>query len=73
MNGKVKWFDAAKGYGFIQTEQQNDVFVHFSGIAEELDPKGQSKFKTLQEGQEVTFDISEGKKGPNATNVRIKR
>jgi cold shock protein len=64
MKGTVKWFDSAKGYGFIQTEQGNDVFVHYSGIAK----KG---FRVLNEGQEVSFEITEGKKGPQAIDVEI--
>ncbi len=63
MKGKVKWFDSAKGYGFIQTEEGNDVFVHHTGIERE-------GFRVLEEGQEVEFDISDGKRGPQATNVK---
>jgi CspA family cold shock protein len=62
MQGKVKWFNAEKGYGFIETEQGGDVFVHFSAIQQE-------GFKTLDEGQEVEFDIVEGARGPQAANV----
>ncbi|MDC3413580.1 cold-shock protein [Aquibacillus sp. 3ASR75-11] len=61
-NGKVKWFNADKGFGFIEREDGDDVFVHFSAIQGE-------GFKTLDEGQEVTFDIEEGQRGPQATNV----
>ncbi|AUJ26454.1 MULTISPECIES: cold-shock protein [Virgibacillus] len=61
-NGVVKWFNAEKGYGFIQQEEGNDVFVHYSAIQEE-------GFKTLEEGQEVSFDIVEGERGPQAANV----
>ncbi|WP_181348365.1 cold-shock protein [Thalassobacillus sp. CUG 92003] len=61
-NGTVKWFNAEKGYGFIQVEGGNDVFVHFSAIQEE-------GFKTLEEGQSVTFEIVEGDRGPQAANV----
>jgi CspA family cold shock protein len=64
MKGTVKWFDSAKGYGFIQTEQGNDVFVHYSGIAK----KG---YRVLNEGQEVSFEITDGKKGPQAIDVEI--
>ncbi|AKO92296.1 MULTISPECIES: cold-shock protein CspD [Priestia] len=61
-NGKVKWFNADKGFGFIEVEGGDDVFVHFSAIQGE-------GFKTLEEGQEVTFDVEEGNRGPQATNV----
>lgn len=61
-NGVVKWFNAEKGYGFIQIEDGNDVFVHYSAIQEE-------GFKTLEEGQEVSFEIVEGDRGPQAANV----
>ena len=60
--GTVKWFNASKGYGFISREGGPDVFVHFSAI------KGQG-FKTLAEGQAVTFDVEQGQKGPQAVNV----
>jgi CspA family cold shock protein len=62
MQGKVKWFNAEKGYGFIEREDGGDVFVHFSAIQTE-------GFKTLEEGQEVEFDIVEGARGPQAANV----
>lgn len=61
-NGKVKWFNAEKGYGFIEVEGGNDVFVHYSAIEGE-------GFKTLEEGQDVSFDIVEGNRGPQAANV----
>lgn len=60
--GSVKWFNADKGFGFIEVEGQDDVFVHFSAIQGE-------GFKTLEEGQSVTFDIEEGNRGPQAANV----
>ncbi|NOY53816.1 MAG: cold-shock protein [Deltaproteobacteria bacterium] len=60
--GTVKWFNDGKGYGFIEQEDGPDVFVHFSAIQEE-------GFKTLEEGQRVSFDVSEGQKGPQASNV----
>ncbi|RQD67935.1 MAG: cold-shock protein [Tindallia sp. MSAO_Bac2] len=60
--GTVKWFNAEKGYGFISRENGEDVFVHFSAIT-------MDGFKTLDEGQEVEFEIVEGEKGPQATNV----
>jgi len=62
VKGKVKWFSAEKGYGFIETEEGEDVFVHFSAIQGE-------GFKTLEEGQEVEFEVTEGKRGPQAINV----
>jgi CspA family cold shock protein len=62
MTGKVKWFNAEKGYGFIESEEGGDVFVHFSAI--QIDG-----FKTLEEGQAVEFDIVEGARGPQAANV----
>lgn len=62
MQGKVKWFNAEKGFGFIETEEGNDVFVHFSAIQQE-------GFKSLDEGQSVEFDIVEGNRGPQAANV----
>ncbi|MBB6452268.1 CspA family cold shock protein [Salirhabdus euzebyi] len=61
-NGVVKWFNAEKGYGFIQVEGADDVFVHYSAIQEE-------GFKTLEEGQNVQFEIVEGDRGPQAANV----
>jgi len=60
--GKVKWFNAEKGFGFIETAEGTDVFVHFSAIQTE-------GFKTLEEGQAVTFEIVEGNRGPQAANV----
>jgi len=61
-NGIVKWFSDKKGYGFIENEEGGDVFVHFSAIA-------MSGFKTLAEGDRVTFEIEEGDRGPAAANV----
>lgn len=62
MQGKVKWFNKEKGFGFIEREDGNDVFVHFSAIQED-------GFKSLQEGEAVEFDIVEGPKGLQAANV----
>ncbi|MCK8828112.1 cold shock domain-containing protein [Natroniella acetigena] len=62
LTGSVKWFDNEKGYGFIEREEGDDVFVHFSAIEEE-------GFKALDEGQEVEFEIVEGDRGPQAENV----
>ncbi len=62
MRGTVKWFNDSKGYGFIQQPEGDDVFVHFSAIAVE-------GFRTLAEGEEVEFEVSESDKGPQATNV----
>ena len=64
INGTVKWFNAEKGFGFIEREDGSDVFVHFSGIAGE-------GYKTLEEGQKVDFDITEGQRGEQATNVVV--
>ncbi len=63
MDGKVKWFNSEKGYGFIELAQGGDVFVHFSAIQ-------QDGYKTLDEGQPVEFEIVEGARGPQAANVR---
>ena len=60
--GTVKWFNNQKGYGFISDEEGKDVFVHYSGLNME-------GFKSLDEGQAVTFDVTDGAKGPQATNV----
>ena len=60
--GTVKWFNAEKGYGFIEGQDGKDVFVHFSAIV-------QDGFKSLEEGQEVEFDVVEGARGPQAANV----
>ncbi len=61
--GKVKWFNERKGFGFIEQEGGTDIFVHFSAIQS-------SGFKTLSEGQQVSFDVVQGKKGLEAENVR---
>jgi cold shock protein len=63
-NGIVKWFDDRKGYGFIEQEDGTDVFVHHSGI-------NATGFKSLSEGDNVTFDVEQGKKGPSAVNVTV--
>lgn len=66
MQGKVKWFNQEKGYGFIEVEGDKDVFVHYSAIQ-------QDGFKTLKEGDSVEFDVVEGQKGPQAENVTVIR
>jgi CspA family cold shock protein len=63
-NGSVKWFDDRKGYGFIEQEDGSDVFVHHSGISG-------NGFKSLREGDRVSFDIEQGQKGPAAVNVTV--
>ncbi|MGD9364574.1 MAG: cold-shock protein [Desulfobacteraceae bacterium] len=63
-NGTVKWFNEKKGYGFIEQEDGPDVFVHHTGI-------NAQGFRTLNEGDHVTFDIEEGQKGLSAVNVRV--
>ena len=60
--GTVKWFNNQKGYGFISDEEGNDVFVHYSGL-------NVDGFKSLEEGQDVEYDVTEGAKGPQAVNV----
>ncbi|ADX25481.1 MULTISPECIES: cold-shock protein [Streptococcus] len=60
--GTVKWFNAEKGFGFISTENGQDVFAHFSAIQT-------NGFKTLEEGQKVEFDVEEGQRGPQAVNI----
>jgi CspA family cold shock protein len=61
--GTVKWFNESKGFGFIEQDNGADIFVHFSAIQS-------SGFKTLNEGQRVSFDVTQGKKGPAAENVK---
>ena len=63
MQGKVKWFNAEKGFGFIECEEGTDVFVHYSAIA-------MDGYKTLEEGAEVEFEVVDGAKGPQATGVK---
>ena len=63
MKGTVKWFNNQKGYGFISDENGDDVFVHYSGL-------NMDGFKSLDEGAQVEFDVTEGAKGPQATNVK---
>jgi CspA family cold shock protein len=62
MQGKVKWFNAEKGYGFIEQDEGGDIFVHYSAIQGE-------GYKTLEEGQRVEFDVVQGNRGPQAANV----
>ncbi|MGY0394827.1 MULTISPECIES: cold-shock protein [unclassified Fusobacterium] len=64
LNGKVKWFNKEKGFGFVTSEDGNDYFVHFTGIIGD-------GFRTLEEGQAVTFEVTEGKKGPMAIDVKV--
>jgi len=66
VNGTVKWFNSRKGFGFIDSEEGNDVFVHFSAIKADGD-----EYKSLNEGDKVTFDVSEGEKGPQASEVVV--
>jgi CspA family cold shock protein len=66
VTGKVKWFNAKKGYGFITRDDGGDVFVHYSAI------KGQG-YRALEEGQKVEFDVVQGEKGPQAANVSVLR
>lgn len=62
MTGTVKWFNSEKGFGFITTEEGEDVFAHYSQIQKD-------GFKSLEEGEAVSFDVTEGQKGPQATNI----
>ncbi|MFN8085394.1 MAG: cold-shock protein [Dermatophilaceae bacterium] len=63
-SGKVKWFNAEKGYGFIQRDGDSDVFVHYSAIQSD-------GYRTLEEGQAVEFELASGDKGPHALDVRV--
>ena len=63
MKGTVKWYDATKGFGFIKTDDEKDIFVHRSGLT--------NSFSGLDEGQEVEFEVEQGQKGPVAQNVKI--
>ncbi len=63
-NGRVKWFNETKGFGFIEQDGGKDVFVHFSAIKS-------NGFRTLAEGQEVSFDVEDGAKGPQAANLEV--
>ncbi len=65
VNGTVKWFNDSKGYGFIEQENGDDVFVHYSAISGD-------GFRSLQEGDKVTFEVEQGQKGPAAVNVTVK-
>lgn len=65
MRGTVKWFNNARGYGFITMEDDTDVFVHWTGIVSD------KKFKSIAEGQKVTFDITDGERGKQAVNVSV--
>jgi cold shock protein len=64
MEGTVKWFNGEKGFGFIERESGDDIFVHFKAINSE-------GYKTLEEGQKVSFEVEDGRKGPQAANVEV--
>lgn len=66
VHGTVKWFNGRKGYGFITSEEGNDVFVHFSALVGE-----ENEYKTLNENDKVEFEVTEGQKGPQASNVVV--
>ncbi len=66
VNGIVKWFNSRKGYGFITSEDEKDVFVHYTAISGD-----QNDFKILYEGDKVEFEITEGQKGPQASDVKV--
>lgn len=68
MKGTVKWFNAKNGFGFIEDETGKDIFVHYSAIKSKAGDKG---FKVLEEGAQVTFEIVDGLKGPQAANVEV--
>lgn len=67
MVGTVKWFNAKKGFGFIENEEKKDIYVHFSGIIMD-DPKA---YKVLNEGDKVSYEVIDGLKGPQAVNVKV--
>ena len=64
LKGKVKWFNSTRGFGFIEGEDGSDIFVHYSQIEKE-------GYKSLEEGQEVTYEVTDGEKGLQASNVRV--
>lgn len=66
VNGTVKWFNSKKGFGFITAEDQKEIFVHYSAIKTE-----ENTFKTLYEGDKVEFEVTDGQKGPQASNVTV--
>ncbi len=67
VNGTVKWFNSRKGYGFITTDEEQDVFVHYTAINVE----DNNEFKTLYENDKVEFEVTEGQKGPQASDVKV--
>jgi len=66
-SGIVKWFNSRKGYGFITTDEEQDIFVHYTAI----ETDGDNEFKTLYENDKVEFEVTEGQKGPQASNVKV--